>query len=155
MTRLRSHVTARTWGALALAGVAVYLAIPPRDGCACGTPATARTPLKNALGTVAEQQEEFLVDSGRYTTSLERLRLDGGPAIALSIDSVTATGFRAQSWYRDPQSTNEARAGRCVIWVGDASLAIATVPEGRALCWVPRRPRWRFGRFGPPEPVMQ
>jgi hypothetical protein len=151
----RRRLSPRAWGGLLLAGITVYLILPPSEGCACGTPRGYRALLKSELGLVIIAQESFFADSLRYGRDPVELGFERAARIHVTVDTATRLGYRARAAFAITAPPVLRRAGTCVVWVGDSALALPTVPEAEPRCWVPRRPLWRYGRYRSPGPELQ
>jgi hypothetical protein len=150
----RRKLTARAWGGLIMTGIAVYLVLPPSEGCACGTPRGYRSMLKAQLRLLAIAEESFFADSIRYTANLAEMGFQPDTGVRVAIDTATGLGYRAPAEFAEGSHPVRRRAGSCVIWAGQP-FAVETVPEGEPRCWVPRRPLWRFGAYRSPGATLQ
>jgi len=119
---------------LTLGTAAIWLVIFNSDGCACGEAERMGASAKSALRNLLEAESMFHADSGRYTTDVRRLGFSAPSNVQVTIDTATATGYRARAAWPDWQSARRGDGLWCALWVGDSTLAQLEAPEGRPVC---------------------
>ena len=149
MRLLTAKLSTKVVLTIPLLAAGAYVAIPPAEGCACGSPKSYRAALKSDLSNLVGWQESFFADSGRDTPDLAPISFSASTGSMVRMEAVTARGWRASARWGD-DSLPSGSVGVCVMWVGDLSLATSGVPEGEPLCLRPRRKLWRYGSYGPP-----
>jgi TonB family protein len=112
----------------------------PIDFALPGVPPPAPPPIPEAvrpqaaamrqdLRSLIVAEEDYFVDSVRYTGLVGALRFAPSPGVTVRIDSVTADAWRGTATHRD------APGWTCGVFVGDIPAYLRDQAEGKPLCW--------------------
>ena len=86
--------------------------------------ATPASVLKSTLRNVVAAQDSYKTRHGKYASSLETLRVNGGSDVRIQIQAATESGWRAKA-------THRTRPGRsCVVFVGKLRAGEAPRTDG-------------------------